>query len=703
MSRVKAIIVVVLLVGIAGAGAIYGINRFYVKAIHEQTKSALSNADQDVLGRLKISAFKSIQVLSAKSRDEELTGPLTRLPSVPGDASEEDIKRALGDSSATLAKKLRTVNKKKQFDQLMAISSDGHVVARIPGEDKFGDSVKGLPAVSECLSGIHRDGFYELKQSIHQVAVAPLMSSSGRVAGCLMGTMEMNSASLRPFAQVSEFDAALFVGGKLKVSTVDPAIVGPLANRLDSGDIIRFGKLKDAPMLCLQKDAYAARIVGVPGGTEKMHLAIILPQAPMLEPLQKAHETLFMGIGAVLVFGILLGLLLSGNKTDKQLSRLEDSVKLIAEGSSTSIDADNYSGAVARLAMDISQIINSHGRAGPASAAAPPGFMATPEPSAPQEPEFSPPPEQEPAQKPSTLDFESLLGSDDAAEQPEPPPPEPEAPPSVPAVPPPQAAESSAPPSASDPGMAVPPANPPPEVPPPSRAPDSAPPGGPRVNVPGELAGIFEEQEETREAEPFIPEQARPQPPPPPEPPAEEKPEFVAPSVPPAPVPSPEAESGGMDFDEAPDLDGASEEQVTSSDYKPDATVIAQVPNELLSSLAHDDSGKEAEAKPASVPPPPPTSLPKPPVAPSSSPPPKPAPDSSSATDTENHFKEVFEQFVKTKKECGEAIAGLSFDRFAEKLRKNTENLKTRYKCRSVKFQVYVKNGKAALRATPIK
>jgi len=69
----------------------------------------------------------------------------------------------------------------------------------------------------------------------------------------------------------------------------------------------------------------------------------------------------------------------------------------------------------------------------------------------------------------------------------------------------------------------------------------------------------------------------------------------------------------------------------------------------------------------------------------------------------EKHFQEVFERFLETKKQCGESTSGLSYEKFAQKLRKNTADLKARYQCRTVKFQVYVKNGKAALKATPIK
>jgi hypothetical protein len=38
-----------------------------------------------------------------------------------------------------------------------------------------------------------------------------------------------------------------------------------------------------------------------------------------------------------------------------------------------------------------------------------------------------------------------------------------------------------------------------------------------------------------------------------------------------------------------------------------------------------------------------------------------------------------------------------------QKLRKNKEQLMQKYSCRTVKFQVYVKEGKAALKATPVK
>jgi len=67
------------------------------------------------------------------------------------------------------------------------------------------------------------------------------------------------------------------------------------------------------------------------------------------------------------------------------------------------------------------------------------------------------------------------------------------------------------------------------------------------------------------------------------------------------------------------------------------------------------------------------------------------------------HFKQVFDQFVSTKKSCGEPVTGLTYPKFAEKLVKNREDLMQKTGCRDVRFTVYVKDGKAALKATPVK
>ena len=67
------------------------------------------------------------------------------------------------------------------------------------------------------------------------------------------------------------------------------------------------------------------------------------------------------------------------------------------------------------------------------------------------------------------------------------------------------------------------------------------------------------------------------------------------------------------------------------------------------------------------------------------------------------HFRHVFDDFVETKRSCGETTTGLTQAKFLQKLRDNKTALVSKHGCRTVRFSVYVKEGKAALRATPIR
>lgn len=66
-------------------------------------------------------------------------------------------------------------------------------------------------------------------------------------------------------------------------------------------------------------------------------------------------------------------------------------------------------------------------------------------------------------------------------------------------------------------------------------------------------------------------------------------------------------------------------------------------------------------------------------------------------------FRRVFQKYLKVKKECGESISNLTYDKFATKLRNNRKALQDKHGCKEVKFEVYVKDGKAALKASPVK
>jgi hypothetical protein len=158
---------------------------------------------------------------------------------------------------------------------------------------------------------------------------------------------------------------------------------------------------------------------------------------------------------------------------------------------------------------------------------------------------------------------------------------------------------------------------------------------------------------------------------------------------PPASAPS----GGGGAFDAAPEPSAESGMNGVEPPAPPpgpnpwdeegNATRVAAVPAELLQAAAQTASPAEELVKPG--------------LQALSAPLPAPAPSD------DDHFQEVFRAFVSTREQCGEAADGLTFEKFALKLRKNKEQLVQKYACRTVRFQVYVKDGKAALKATPIR
>lgn len=82
----------------------------------------------------------------------------------------------------------------------------------------------------------------------------------------------------------------------------------------------------------------------------------------------------------------------------------------------------------------------------------------------------------------------------------------------------------------------------------------------------------------------------------------------------------------------------------------------------------------------------------------------EPAPPPAAPADPDGrHWREVYQEFLRVREACGEPTEGLSFDRFEAKLRANRAALVRKHACRTVRFQVYVKEGRAALKATPVR
>ena len=68
-----------------------------------------------------------------------------------------------------------------------------------------------------------------------------------------------------------------------------------------------------------------------------------------------------------------------------------------------------------------------------------------------------------------------------------------------------------------------------------------------------------------------------------------------------------------------------------------------------------------------------------------------------------DHFQQVFEEYIALRTKCGESASSVAADKFFAKLRSNRDQLIAKYGCRTARFSVYVKDGKAAIKATPVR
>lgn len=174
---------------------------------------------------------------------------------------------------------------------------------------------------------------------------------------------------------------------------------------------------------------------------------------------------------------------------------------------------------------------------------------------------------------------------------------------------------------------------------------------------------------------PAPPPPSAPKPPPPrPAPPRPgPPPPAPPPPAPPPPRPFDPDPEGATIMSEAPDpaqlaataASLGSPHGPMADDEEEGATMVAQVPEELLARAGQAATGGVSEE--------------------------------------EKHFREVYDKFVATKRQCGESTASLTFDKFSGTLRKNRDAIIKKHGARRVRFTVYVKEGRAALKATPVK
>jgi len=71
--------------------------------------------------------------------------------------------------------------------------------------------------------------------------------------------------------------------------------------------------------------------------------------------------------------------------------------------------------------------------------------------------------------------------------------------------------------------------------------------------------------------------------------------------------------------------------------------------------------------------------------------------------DEATHFREVYAEYLTLRRECGENSDGLSYDKFENTLVKTRDQVLSKHPAKGVRFTVYKKEGKAALKAAPLK
>jgi hypothetical protein len=69
----------------------------------------------------------------------------------------------------------------------------------------------------------------------------------------------------------------------------------------------------------------------------------------------------------------------------------------------------------------------------------------------------------------------------------------------------------------------------------------------------------------------------------------------------------------------------------------------------------------------------------------------------------EQHWHETYDRFKELKAQLGEPADKISFEKFAAKLKKNRADLVAKHNCKGVRFSVYEKEGKAAIKASAIR
>jgi hypothetical protein len=593
------------------------------------------------------------------------------------------------DVTTRLRAKLEELNGRLEGmrgDLLFAVDRNGWIVAAIaPGQIPTGAGLGDFPLVARAREGYVRDDVWVYNDDIYRMAARPVIEGGEYVGALVHGKRFDDQLAQLLSSRLNGATVAFFYGNTMKAGHMPADVTGAPqrdelgAERLSAvmtDERFRAGERTDPQALPrgglavyslvtgTARDANVGYAIGRPVETTPPWAVVRDADVDAWTAILKEPKNAGV-LGGFFVLAILIALFATWLEHGRPLKKMLRAASALPGNPENRITVTDHGGKYRKIAQAVNDAISNAARAGgppQSKKVANLDEILGPEPSG-------------GAQGPSFFGFQQPQGPGGDFQIPDVPPPSPGMPATMmlPAGggPPPggYGMPPAGPPAARPPGPPVPP-GPPPKPPVPGMSPPGPPPGMPAPPRP-----------------PLPPGSApgpgmKAAPPPPALPPRPDTPSGYppAPSGPPLSVPPEDLE---------PYAEGSSESSQATAIAKPGAR--KQLKRTLLGvPPPQEDEEDEGATMVAKVP----DEL----IAQSAS-----SPAGGSGDDEDRHFREVYERFVDTKKQCGEPVAGLTYDKFLVTLRKNRDQIVSRHGARKVRFTVYVKNGKAALKATPIR
>jgi len=648
--------------------------------LEQEAGARLTQAQQAAFQLLKINARRWMDTAAQVAADAVLVESLDQASSPRGPADLTLVHRTVQD-------RLHHFNNTLKVDLLVATDVRGRVIARAGLEEgEYRDFIDGFPLVGDALRGLRGDDTWSLGGKLYRVAASPVIARD-KYAGALVVGQEVGSELAQSMKQVLELDVAFLLRGRVLASSTQSQVVQklPMLPPLnDDKQLVEMQRVGHSPPLSVEAPSedkpylvMLAPFVGEASG-HKATFALLLPRpgAPplgaMLQGLIQPSELKSLPwmslapIGGGLIIALVLGLVLMRLEADRPLKRMAREAQALARGEIARLDDDKHPGKLGTVARAVNTTLDRL-----ASTRGPQPLVRNPDAVL-------------RAAGPAGLSGPTAFGPGN----PEPPirTPTPKTP-LPPAAPPPPS------PSMSGQGMFAEPS-------------DSGTDGGslltgPSISRPTVDLRPVGEVKPTLDFRPAVRKPAPPSPSPSPSP---SDGEYDAPPTGEGSVPtSPKMQLqplGDTDAqpthvpmhkrDEGPDMVDAPEllpalhsSALPALPTQPDArgfydevTTSASSAGLLAKIVAQEKQIAEKEHLP-------------PPTSPAEG-------------LLEAELRQVYHDFIETKQRLGEPTEGVTYDKFVVKLRANRQQLITRYGCKSVKFQVYVKDGKAALKATPV-